>query len=151
MVALYVWLAGLLACRALGWSGWLGTDQLSSWQSCARIGLALMFLFTGAAHFTTMRYDMAKMVPKAFAEPMAVVYFTGLCEILGAVGLLIPGTMRIAGLCLALLLIAMFPANIRASRDRITLGGRPPTPLPQRAAMQLLLIAVAIWSTLPVS
>ena len=35
---------------------------------------------------------MAAMVPKAFPNPMAMLYFTGVCELAGAVGLLLPQT-----------------------------------------------------------
>ena len=66
---------------------------------------------------------------------------TGLLEILGAIGLLIPMTARAASICLALLLVAIFPANVRAARQNLTIGGRPPTPLPLRALLQVVFIA----------
>jgi uncharacterized membrane protein len=146
MASLVVLVAGLALFRVLGWTG---VEALDTWQAAARAALALMFVFTGVTHFTPMRHDFARMVPPAFAQRMAVVYFTGVCEILGALGLLIPGTRRAAGLCLALLLVAMFPANIRAARHGVRLGGRRPAPLPLRAAMQTLYIALAVWSTRP--
>jgi uncharacterized membrane protein len=146
MAALIVLTAVLALFRLLGWTG---VEALDSWQASARAGLAVMFGFTGITHFTGMRHDYARMVPRAFAQPMALVYFTGACEILGAVGVLVPGTQRIAGLSLAVLLVALFPANMRAARKGITLAGRAPTPLPLRAAMQVLFIALVVWSTRP--
>ena len=42
------------------------------------------------------------MVPEAFPSPRFLVYFTGILEVLGAVGLLIPVTRSLAGLGLVL-------------------------------------------------
>jgi uncharacterized membrane protein len=50
---------------------------------------------------------------------------------------------------LILLLIAMFPANVNAARKRLTLGGRPATPLWLRLALQLLFIGLLWWSSQP--
>jgi hypothetical protein len=52
---------------------------------------------------------------------------TGLLEILGAIGLLVPFTARAASVCLVLLLITMFPANVRAARQNLTTGGSAAT------------------------
>lgn len=127
--------------------GFAGVEAGDTWAASARIGLAAMFAMAGVTHFTKMRHDFVKMVPPVFAEPMAMVYFTGVCEILGAAGILIPGTRQIAGICLAILLVAMFPANMQATRKSIRLRGKLPTPLPFRAAMQIFYIAVTLWST----
>ena len=66
------------------------------------------------------------------------------------VGLLIPPTTRAAAISLATLLVAMFPANIRAARERLTILGRPAMSLAVRGAMQLMfviaLLVVAIRS-----
>ncbi len=138
--------AALAVFRLLGWTG---VEELDSWQATTRAALATTFGFAGARHFTRLRHDFVKMLPLWLAQPMAVVYFTGACEILGAAGILIPGTRRAAGLSLALLLVVMFPANIRAARQGIPFGGRPPSPLLLRAAVQAVLIVLAVWSTRP--
>ena len=100
-----------------------------------------MFLLTASAHWGKRRPDLIRMVPPGFPRPDLIVTATGVLEILGAVGLLIPGTARAAAICLALMVIAMFPANAHAARIHGTIGGRPVTPLPQRAAMQLAFVA----------
>jgi uncharacterized membrane protein len=51
--------------------------------------------------------------------------------------------------CLAALLIALFPANVRAARENLTIGGRPATPLPLRAPLQLVFISVLIIAGFP--
>lgn len=64
-------------------------------------------------------------------------------ELIGAVGLLMPATARVAAAGLALLMLAMFPANVSAAQRRLTLAGRPVTPLRQRTALQLVFVAAA--------
>ena len=73
---------------------------------------------------------------------------TGLLEIAGAIGLLFPATRHLAAWGLALLLIALFPANVSAARRQVTLRGKPVTPLALRLPIQLLFLAVALWVAL---
>jgi len=81
------------------------------------------------------------MVPAAFSQPDLIVTITGFLEILGAAGLLLPATARAAALCLALLLMAMFPANVSAARRNLTIGGKAATGLPLRTLLQVVFIA----------
>jgi uncharacterized membrane protein len=127
-------------------AGALGVRPLRTWRASARGGIALMLLFTGASHFAPgTRADLVRMVPPAFGNPGLWVTLTGIAEIAGAVGLLVPATRRLAGICLVLLLIALFPANIHAARESLEIAGRPATPLPLRAAMQVLFVAWIVW------
>jgi uncharacterized membrane protein len=77
---------------------------------------------------------------------MAVIYFTGVCEILGAIGLLLPRARRLAGMALIVFFIAVLPANVHAARAGVTLRGEPATPLALRIPMQLLFIGLTWWS-----
>jgi len=72
---------------------------------------------------------------------------TGVLELLGAAGLMVPQFRRLAGVCLIALLVGMFLANINAAQKGVTLGGRPPTPLWLRVPMQITFIALLWWST----
>jgi uncharacterized membrane protein len=130
-------------------AGALGVAAFATWVAAARWALAAMFLFTGVAHFTKARYGMAKMVPQAFGNAMAMVYFTGVCEIAGAIALLLPRFRNVAGICLMALLIAMFPANVKAAQEKMMVAGRPATPLWLRLPMQLAFIALAWWASRP--
>lgn len=114
------------------------------WWTALRIALATMFLLTASAHWGKRRADLIRMVPVALPRPELLVTITGFCEILGAVGLLIPRAAPVAALGLTLLLIALFPANVRAARHGLTIGGRPATPLPARTAIQILFLAATI-------
>ena len=105
-----------------------------------------MFCFTAAAHFNNMRADMIAMVPPSVPNPAFMVTFTGVCEILGAVGLLVPHTRRVAAAALIVFLFAVLPANIHAAQARVTLRGAPPTPILPRVALQVLFMVLIWWS-----
>jgi uncharacterized membrane protein len=127
-------------------AGQLGYEPLRDWAAATRVGLAVMFGFTAAAHFNSMRGDLVRMVPPAVPNPELMVTLTGIAEILGAVGLLVPRTRRAAAIGLILLLVAVLPANVHAARAELTLRGAPVTPLGPRVLLQLLFIALVAWS-----
>ena len=52
-----------------------------------------------------------------------------------------------AGVCLILLLIGTFSANLNAAFKHVTLRGKPATPLWLRTPMQIVFIALLWWST----
>ena len=115
-------------------AGLLGVRRLSSWREAGLYAVAIMFLFTGFTHFTGMKYDYAAMLP-------------GPLQIAGAVGLLVPRTRRLAGICLALLLVAMFPGNVYAALNEIEFRGDAPTPLWLRTPIQLFFIGMVLWTS----
>lgn len=145
MVPAVLLIVATLVFRGLGA---LGFDAFATWLESARVALALMFLFTASAHFTRMKEDLIRMVPPSFPNPRALVLATGLLEIVGAIGLLLPPTRRLAAWGLALLLIALFPANVSAARRGLTLRGKPVTPLAIRLPIQLLFLAFCLWVAL---
>ena len=105
-----------------------------------------MFLFTAVAHFNRMRPDMVQMVPPSVPNPELMVTITGICEILGAIGLLVPRTRRVAAIALIVFLVAVLPANIHAAQSGVTFAGAPATPLVPRIALQVLFIALLWWA-----
>ena len=128
--------------------GALAVQRLSSWREAGRGALVIMFLFTGFSHFSSLKYDFAAMIPEPLPNGLWIIYLSGAFEIAGAVGLLIPRTRRLAGVCLVLLLVAMFPANVNAIINGIPFGGDAPTPLWVRAPMQLLYIGMVWWTSI---
>lgn len=135
-----------LTLRAVGA---LGVSTLDSWMMCLRMGLAAMFLFTASAHWGKRRPDLIRMVPPAFPRPDLIVTITGVLEILAAVGLLIPSTTAAAAVGLVALLIAMFPANVRAASRNLTIGGTAATPWPLRLLLQIVFIAALLVAAFP--
>ena len=143
MAPLLVLVAATVLARL---AGRLGVAPLRHWAAATRVGLAVMLCFTAAAHFNSMRRDLVRMVPPAIPNPELMVTVTGICEVLGAIGLLIPHTRRIAAAALILFLIVVLPANVHAARAALTLNGAPVTPLWPRIALQLLFILLVWWS-----
>jgi uncharacterized membrane protein len=147
MVPFVVMLVVLLVCRGLGA---LGLSLFATWQLATAVALAVMFLFTATSHFAPMKEDLIKMVPHGLPYPRQIVFVTGVLEILGAIGLLIPATRIAAGSCLAVLLIALFPGNVHAALKHIPLRGKRPTPLWMRLPMQFIWIALLLWMVLTI-
>ncbi|NES14368.1 MULTISPECIES: DoxX family membrane protein [Micromonospora] len=141
MAPLIALLTGTAVARI---AGLLGVDALDGWLPALRIGLALMFVLTGVAHFASRRADLIAMVPPALPRPDLLVTVTGVLELGGALALLAPATARWAAAGLALLMLAMFPANVSAARRRLTLAGRPVTPLGARTVLQIVFVAAAL-------
>jgi len=144
MAVLIVLFTSWLVLRGLGA---VGVSALATWRDSAHYALAVMFAFTGIAHFNKMKHDLARMVPRIFPHPLLIIYLTGVLEFLGAAGLLLPRFRSLAGNCLIALLIAMFPANVKAATEKMTLRGKPATALWLRLPMQLLFIGLLCWST----
>jgi uncharacterized membrane protein len=138
----FIVLAGsFLLFRALGA---LAIPSFRSWVMSLRWALAVMFLLTASAHFGERRPDLVRMVPPSFPHPELIVTLTGVAEILGAVGLLLPRTAPWAATGLALLLVAMFPANVHAARAGLTIGRVPVTPIVPRAVLQVVFLAAVL-------
>jgi len=61
-----------------------------------QILLALLFLFSGGTKFVMTLEDMRKQSPPGTIEfSMAFIKFIGVCEILGALGLVLPGLTKV--------------------------------------------------------
>jgi uncharacterized membrane protein len=80
-----------------------------------QILLALLFLFAGGAKFFMPVDQMTKGMPAALASG-SFIHFIGLCEILGGLGLVLPGLLRIkpglTALAAAGLMIIMIGATV---------------------------------------
>jgi uncharacterized membrane protein len=145
MAPLIVLTVVFLICLGIGAAGVYPLD----WHLSLRIALSAMFFLTASAHWGPMRKDLVAMVPPVFPQPGLLVTITGVLEILGAIGLLYSPTTQWAALGLALLLMAMFPANVYAARNKLTLRGRPATSLWPRTAMQVLFIGLLLLAGFP--
>lgn len=144
MAPLVVMLFGWLAFRLLGELGVVSSG--GTWTGALRYALAAMFIFTAGSHFAPRtRQDLVRMVPPVLPKPELLVTMTGIFELLGGIGLLLPPFVSLAALALSILLIAMFPANINAAQQGLTVGGRAATPLALRFPMQLFWIGALWW------
>lgn len=114
----------------------------------ARVGLSLFFLFTSVGHF--IRTDeMAAMLPPAIPYRIELIYLTGVLELLGALGVWIPGLMRLTGVCLILMLVGILPANIYSAINHVEFGGHAAGPayLLIRVPFQLFVIWWTYFAT----
>jgi len=119
--------------------------EIAQWV--LRIGLAGAFLFMGVNHFIpSSAKAMAAMIPPALKTRVSgktLVRFTGLCEIAGGIGILVPFTRFAAGIALVLFLIAVFPANAHAAANPERFG-RAAFPFWPRYVAQLVLILLVL-------
>jgi uncharacterized membrane protein len=141
MTPLVVLVVVTVALRAAGAAG---VPRLRSWPTALRGGLAAMFVVTGASHFVGLREDLINMVPPALPEPGLLVSITGVLELAGAAGLLWRRTAPWAAGGLAALLVAMFPANVYAALEGLTLNGAPAMPLVPRTLLQVVFLAATL-------
>lgn len=110
--------------------------------------LAVAITIVGITHFTHPE-QYARIVPPVFQYPVAMVYISGIFEILGGIGLLIPFVSVFAAWGLVSLFIAVFPANLYQAIHSIPIDGIPHHPLLYwfRLPFQAVLIAWAWWYT----
>jgi len=73
--------------------------------------VSALFLTSGVSHFLLTRFFVAIM-PPYLPLPYAAVYVSGVFEILGAIGLLLPAYRHAAAIGLFVLTILVTPANI---------------------------------------
>ncbi len=114
-------------------------------QSILRLVVALPLGISGIAHFARTA-QFAAIVPPPFTHPGMWVQITGGFELMGFAGLIIPETARLASVGVAVLMIAVFPANIYAA-GRVV-GGIPMPSVPVRLAMQViyvLMVLIGAW------
>lgn len=145
MAPFLVLVAATILGRLLGYAR---VQKLSDWRAAARLGLVAMFLFTGSSHFTGMKHDYAAMIPPPLTGSLWVISVTGALEIAGAVGLVVPGTRRVAAIGLALLVAAIFPANVFAALHGVRFRGEAPTELWLRGPIQLIFLFALWWSAI---
>ncbi|MED1793275.1 DoxX family protein [Brevibacillus nitrificans] len=141
MVPFYVLVGAFLLFKILGL---IGLPYFQGWHTSLQGAVAVMLLLTASAHWGAKRPDLIRMVPSIFPKPDWIVTATGLLEIAGAIGILFPATSQVTSIGLAVLLVAMFPANVRAARESLTIGGRPVPKLPLRTVLQVVFLAAVL-------
>lgn len=115
-------------------------------RRAARLLLAVFMVFMGVAHFVVPE-PFVRIVPAMLPAPAFLVYFTGVWEIAGGLGLLWPSTRQLAVWALIALYVVVFPANVNMAVQNIQFPGRelPNWMLWARLPWQIGLIAWAWW------
>ncbi len=119
-----------------------GYAQFGAAQGILRILVALPLLLSGIILHFFMITGTATIIPPAFPDPRLLVILSGVCEIAGAIGLFLPKTRRTAGFLIAVMLIAILPANIYAAGR--TINGVTMPSVPVRTAMQAIYILLVL-------
>jgi uncharacterized membrane protein len=89
----------------------LRSKQKQTWRTAHRWLAAIFFVVAGANHFLKPQF-YRQIVPPSFPSPAMLVIVSGICEIVGGIGLLIRPLRRAAGWGLIALLLCVFPANL---------------------------------------
>lgn len=115
-------------------------------RKALRVLIALAYLIAGVAHLRAPG-GFLQITPGWVPNPEAVVALTGVAEIAGAIGLMIPRLRYAAGVGLALYAFFVWPANINHALNDIAIGGRDLSwwyhgP---RLALQPVIIWMALW------
>src|SRR3990170_2318970 len=107
----------------------LGLDPvaLRSGRARMRLALASMFTLTGVSHFTATE-SFLLMVPEVLPLRREAIFLSGAAELARAAGLLVPRLRRAAGLGLATLLVAVFPANVNVALNNVQTDLVPGSP-----------------------
>lgn len=84
--------------------------------------LALAYGYAGYRHLATPVPFLA-ITPPWVPQPELVVAATGIAEIAGAVGLMIPATRKAAGWGLALYALCVWPANFHHALANVAIDG----------------------------
>jgi uncharacterized membrane protein len=93
-------------------------------RAIARYTLGIVYLIAGIAHVRSPA-GFLEITPDWVPWPQAVIFATGLCEVAGAVALLvIPRLRYAAGIAFALYAVCVYPANIKHAMEGIAIGGQ---------------------------
>ena len=79
--------------------------------------LGLFFIAVGVNHFVMPRAYEPIVPPRWQGQAKRLVWWSGVGEVAGGLGVLLPATRRVAGLGLIALLAAVFPANLYMARE----------------------------------
>jgi len=105
--------------------------------------LAAFFLASGINHFVLPRAYEAIVPPRLQGRSKLLVDLSGVAEVLGGVGVLVPSTRRAAGAGLIALLAAVFPANLYMARAPEQFARIPRWALYARLPLQPLMM---LWA-----
>jgi len=109
--------------------------------------LAIFYAVAGTGHIV-FADAVVRIVPGWVPAPRAVVIATGVCELAGAAGLLLPRWRRTAGWALAAYALCVWPANVQHAILDLTAGtGLPIWYHAPRLALQPAIIWWALWAS----
>lgn len=145
MAPLLCLIVSFLFFRILG----LEWRYFGDWHLALRAALGAMFLLTASAHWGKRRADLIRMVPASVGNPGVWITLTGMAEIAIAVGLQIRSLAPWVAVIAVVMLCCLFPANMKAAREHLTILRKPVLSVGPRLVIQLVFIAALISSAWP--
>ncbi|MBA3323287.1 MAG: DoxX family protein [Pyrinomonadaceae bacterium] len=117
-------------------------------RAFVRALMGVSFIIAGVLHFTHTAFYL-KIMPPYLPAHLELIYLSGVLEILGGIGVFLARTRRWAGYGLAVLLVAVLPANLHMALNQIQVTDTPTPPLLLwlRLPLQAILILLIIWCT----
>jgi uncharacterized membrane protein len=112
--------------------------------------VAAFFVGVGITHLTNSDFFVA-IVPPYLPAPLMLVYVSGVFEVLGGIGVLVPATRQLAAYGLLALLVAVYPANIYMAMNPEQFPDIAPAALYARLPLQFLFAWLVWWVTRPAS
>jgi uncharacterized membrane protein len=122
-------------------------ERMTTASAAVTIALAVLFAGMGVTHFVpSVARGMAAIIPPrlkgtGLLSGKSIVRFTGVCEVAGGIGLLVPQAHVAAAIALIVFLVAVFPANAYAAQHPERFG-RAAIPFWPRLAAQVVLIGL---------
>jgi uncharacterized membrane protein len=123
-----------------------GVRQGTRWQRLALWFVIAWFFFGGLAHFAFTDLE-ASIVPPQIPDPVDVVLVSGVLELAGAFGLVLPWTRRLAGWGLFVLTLAVTPANVYMLLAHDRFPSIPVSLLWLRLPLQGVLLWLIVWGS----
>lgn len=119
-------------------------------QAVSLVVLSAFFVLVGISHFLNPSFFEA-IVPPWLPAPRLLVDLSGVFEVAGGIGILVPSLRKTARWGLIALLIAVFPANIHMALnpEQFADWGMPLWALYLRLPLQFVFIAWVFWSGIP--
>lgn len=115
-------------------------------KTALRYLLSAMMIAAGLLHLVRPE-KFVQIVPDYLPAHRVLVLTSGIFEMLGGLGLLVPRVRKLSAWGLAALFVAVFPANVNMAVNKILIDN--PLILWGRLPFQIVLIAWAYWYTRP--
>lgn len=110
--------------------------------------MAVLYVLAGINHFVKPEFYL-RIMPDYLPWHLALVYLSGVAEIVLGIAVLIPRLRRLAAWGIIALLVAVFPANVYAAVNEISLLSGDPFWNWVRLPFQGVFILWAWWYTRP--
>lgn len=119
----------------------------SRWQLMYLLLMGLLFVAAGVNHFVNPSFYL-KITPSFIPWPLGLIYMSGVFEVLGGIGVLIPHLRRMAGWGLIALLLAVSPVHVDMLLHADNFPEVSMEALTARLLLQPFLIAWVWWTAL---